>query len=253
MNFEETNSSLKFAQRAKKIKNKPLVNEVLDDKALIKKYESEIEELKRKLEVAQQAEKQLEELQHIKSEKIKVEQDKEKIEQELEKHRRKVLSLQEKIRQLTKMILVSSSVDEKANPRIVDARSRRRSFSISASNGQAPSLNGVHSNEFSLVRSADFSKNALADYAQKNSFSNKNAQGVDQKEILKNKNEQVEVLTRTVAALDQEVATLKSELLKKDEELREAKERLQLLSDGNSDQVMVKLLEREKLLKLVWI
>ena len=48
--FLESLSSLKFAERAKKIRNKPLVNEDLDQKALIRKYEHELNKLRSELD-----------------------------------------------------------------------------------------------------------------------------------------------------------------------------------------------------------
>ncbi|KAL7982068.1 hypothetical protein Chor_001125 [Crotalus horridus] len=48
--LEETLSTLQFASTAKKMKNTPKVNEVLDDDALLKRYRKEIEDLKRQLE-----------------------------------------------------------------------------------------------------------------------------------------------------------------------------------------------------------
>lgn len=44
--FLESLSSLKFAHRAKSIKNKPSINEDLDQKALIRKYENELNRLR---------------------------------------------------------------------------------------------------------------------------------------------------------------------------------------------------------------
>lgn len=48
-NYEETLSTLRYASRAKAIKNKPKVNEDPKD-ALLKQYESEIQKLKAMLE-----------------------------------------------------------------------------------------------------------------------------------------------------------------------------------------------------------
>lgn len=39
-----------FASRAKKIKNKPIVNEVLSDEAMLRRYQKEIDQLKKQLE-----------------------------------------------------------------------------------------------------------------------------------------------------------------------------------------------------------
>ena len=48
-NYEETISTLRYAARAKAIKNKPKVNEDPKD-ALLKQYEDEIKQLKKMLE-----------------------------------------------------------------------------------------------------------------------------------------------------------------------------------------------------------
>jgi uncharacterized membrane protein YukC len=48
-NYEETLSTLRYASRAKAIKNKPVVNEDPKD-ALLKEYEEEIKKLKQMLE-----------------------------------------------------------------------------------------------------------------------------------------------------------------------------------------------------------
>lgn len=48
-NYEETISTLRYAARAKAIKNKPKVNEDPKD-ALLKQYEDEIKKLKQMLE-----------------------------------------------------------------------------------------------------------------------------------------------------------------------------------------------------------
>jgi hypothetical protein len=41
---------LQFASRAKSIQNKPVKNAIVTDKALLKKYETEVEDLKRQIE-----------------------------------------------------------------------------------------------------------------------------------------------------------------------------------------------------------
>ncbi|XP_073457878.1 centromere-associated protein E isoform X2 [Aquarana catesbeiana] len=50
VSFEETLSTLQFASAAKNVKNKPHVNEVLDDQALLKRYRKEIMDLKKQLD-----------------------------------------------------------------------------------------------------------------------------------------------------------------------------------------------------------
>ena len=48
--FEETLSTLKFAARARTIQNKPQVNEVVSDAALLRRYRNEINHLKQELD-----------------------------------------------------------------------------------------------------------------------------------------------------------------------------------------------------------
>lgn len=48
--FSESLSTLKFATRAKKIKNKARINEDLDQRALLRKYEQELRRLRAELE-----------------------------------------------------------------------------------------------------------------------------------------------------------------------------------------------------------
>jgi hypothetical protein len=47
--FGESISTLKFATRAKKIKNEARINEDVDQRALIRKYEMEVRKLKQEL------------------------------------------------------------------------------------------------------------------------------------------------------------------------------------------------------------
>jgi hypothetical protein len=48
--FGESLSTLKFATRAKKIKNEAKINEDVDQRALLRKYEIELKKLKSELE-----------------------------------------------------------------------------------------------------------------------------------------------------------------------------------------------------------
>ena len=48
--FGESLSTLKFATRAKKIKNEARINEDVDQRALLRKYEVELKKLKSELE-----------------------------------------------------------------------------------------------------------------------------------------------------------------------------------------------------------
>ena len=49
--FSESLSTLYFAQRAKKIKNRPVINEDVNNRALIRKYENELKNLRNELEL----------------------------------------------------------------------------------------------------------------------------------------------------------------------------------------------------------
>ena len=52
--FSESLSTLYFAQRAKKIKNRPIINEDVNNRALIRKYENELKNLRSELELKNQ-------------------------------------------------------------------------------------------------------------------------------------------------------------------------------------------------------
>ncbi|XP_063694995.1 centromere-associated protein E-like isoform X2 [Bolinopsis microptera] len=54
--IEESHSTLRFAKSAKMMKNKPIINEVMNDKAIISKYEKRIRKLERELEEKNQLE-----------------------------------------------------------------------------------------------------------------------------------------------------------------------------------------------------
>jgi centromeric protein E len=72
---EETRSTLKFASRAKLITTRPILNEVLDDTAMIKRLESELEKARRDIErlekreetTEQETKEAMEELEKLKS------------------------------------------------------------------------------------------------------------------------------------------------------------------------------------------
>ncbi|CAG8766571.1 33422_t:CDS:10, partial [Racocetra persica] len=75
INHEESQNTLKFASRIKKVVTKAHTNAVMDDKALLQKYRMEIEELKAKLERTNDAnykEKESELSQMLQQEKAKV-------------------------------------------------------------------------------------------------------------------------------------------------------------------------------------
>lgn len=72
--FAESQSTLKFATRAKKIKNEARINEDVDQRALLRKYEIELKKLKQEL---QQKENMMNpNVQQLEAEKRRAEEDK---------------------------------------------------------------------------------------------------------------------------------------------------------------------------------
>ncbi|NWZ64648.1 CENPE protein, partial [Acrocephalus arundinaceus] len=110
VSFDETLSTLQFANTAKGMKNTPKVNEVLDDDALLKRYRKEILDLK----------KQLEEV----SSKTQIHaMEKDQLAQLLEEKNSLQKVQEDKIRNLTEMLVTSASFGSKRN---VKAKRRRR-------------------------------------------------------------------------------------------------------------------------------
>ncbi|KAM8808262.1 centromere-associated protein E [Eudromia elegans] len=108
--FDETLSTLQFANTAKRMKNTPKVNEVLDDDALLKRYRKEILDLK----------KQLEEV----SSKTQIHaMEKDQLAQLLEEKNSLQKVQEDRIRNLTEMLVTSASFSSKQNAK---AKRRRR-------------------------------------------------------------------------------------------------------------------------------
>ncbi|NWV74730.1 CENPE protein, partial [Dasyornis broadbenti] len=110
VSFDETLSTLQFANTAKAMKNTPKVNEVLDDDALLKRYRKEILDLK----------KQLEEV----SSKTQIHaMEKDQLAQLLEEKNSLQKVQEDRIRNLTEMLVTSASFASKQNAK---AKRRRR-------------------------------------------------------------------------------------------------------------------------------
>uniref|UniRef100_A0A8C9UG71 Centromere-associated protein E n=1 Tax=Serinus canaria TaxID=9135 RepID=A0A8C9UG71_SERCA len=102
VSFDETLSTLQFANTAKGMKNTPKVNEVLDDDALLKRYRKEILDLK----------KQLEEV----SSKTQIHaMEKDQLAQLLEEKNSLQKVQEDRIRNLTEMLVTSASFASKEN------------------------------------------------------------------------------------------------------------------------------------------
>ncbi|KAI8377555.1 P-loop containing nucleoside triphosphate hydrolase protein [Radiomyces spectabilis] len=103
--LEESNNTLKFAARVKKIVISAKNDAVMDDKALIQKYRGEIVELKTKLETANDVlEREKKHTQSILS------AERQQHEQQLKQMQHVRAALKERIDHLTRLILTSSSV-----------------------------------------------------------------------------------------------------------------------------------------------
>uniref|UniRef100_A0A8C8E6R5 Centromere protein E n=1 Tax=Otus sunia TaxID=257818 RepID=A0A8C8E6R5_9STRI len=110
VSFDETLSTLQFANTAKRMKNTPKVNEVLDDDALLRRYRKEILDLK----------KQLEEV----SSKTQIHaMEKDQLAQLLEEKNTLQKVQEDRIRNLTEMLVTSASFSSKQNAK---AKRRRR-------------------------------------------------------------------------------------------------------------------------------
>ncbi|XP_078482465.1 uncharacterized protein LOC100184032 [Ciona intestinalis] len=94
---DETDSTLRFASSAKKVKNKPIVNEVLSDEALLYRQKREINQLKKKIMQMEQ-QSTLNEMRQQQSDLENMLKEKSRLQQEQE----------EKITMLKQILLVSS-------------------------------------------------------------------------------------------------------------------------------------------------
>jgi hypothetical protein len=83
--FCESISTLKFATRAKKIKNEAQINEDVDQKSLLRKYEMELKRLRAELISKQKNVVDKELLLSVEQQKKRLEEDKQKTEAELQK------------------------------------------------------------------------------------------------------------------------------------------------------------------------
>eukprot|EP01117_Protostelium_nocturnum_P003312 TRINITY_DN1427_c0_g2_i2.p1 TRINITY_DN1427_c0_g2~~TRINITY_DN1427_c0_g2_i2.p1 ORF type:complete len:1453 (-),score=353.29 TRINITY_DN1427_c0_g2_i2:22-4380(-) len=103
---EETHSTLKFASRAKTIKNDPRINEVVDSNTMLTRLKNELEELKKKMS----DQTSFEEVQLLQSQNQKITQDNDEMQRLLEEQQSFRRSQEEQIQRLKEMVLVSSSI-----------------------------------------------------------------------------------------------------------------------------------------------
>ena len=106
--FSESLSTLYFAQRAKKIKNRPIINEDVNNRALIRKYENELKNLRSELELKNQMLKNNGLVMQLQEEKEQALMDKNNALQELEIASRKYIIEREEKLKLEKKIQMMS-------------------------------------------------------------------------------------------------------------------------------------------------
>eukprot|EP01135_Chromosphaera_perkinsii_P012320 Nk52_evm12s2635 gene=Nk52_evmTU12s2635 len=105
---EESQSTLKFASRASKVRNKPQVNEIMSDQALLKKYRIELAELKKELKSVK-CKGETDNILQLENENQKVKEEKELILDRLKAKEKIEKEQQEKLNKLKELIIVSSS------------------------------------------------------------------------------------------------------------------------------------------------
>ena len=109
MCFSETLSSLKFANRAKNIKNNAKINEDVDQRALLRKYEAELKTLRRALEEKNKNVMDKEVVYKLEEDKRKAEEDKAAMIKVLETRSREYMKEKEEKRKLEEKIKLMSS------------------------------------------------------------------------------------------------------------------------------------------------
>jgi len=120
--FAESLSTLKFANRAKNIKNEARINEDLDQKALLRKYEKELKRLRKELDQRTKDLYERRELMQLQDEKERMEQERMSALVELDRQSRQVMvekaekrKLEEKIAGMQSQLLVGGSQPDQAS------------------------------------------------------------------------------------------------------------------------------------------
>lgn len=139
--FQESLSTLKFATRAKKIKNKAKINEDLDQKTLLRKYESELKKLRTQLK-EKNSKLDREDLAKLELEKNRAEEDKEAAITALEarsidlvKEKNERAKLEAKIDQLASQMLIGGHQIEDT-PQFIQALEEKQKLIREEYNGR---------------------------------------------------------------------------------------------------------------------
>ncbi|KAF2072113.1 hypothetical protein CYY_006558 [Polysphondylium violaceum] len=209
-NFEETHNTLKFASRAKQITNNAKINEIVDDKALLKQYRHEIAELKSKLNDALNVEKSL---QTVQSEKEKVVLNNEELSNKLLEAEKTRTMLESKIQHLTKLILVSSSIGN------MKTKSGFSSPSQSSANQVATSSSSLNLTPSSI--NSQLSSISISSPNDNGSSSN------------------------NISTMEKELMQLQSKITKMEFEMEEKNRKIEFLNNFNPDTGLEKIKELE--------
>ncbi len=107
--FSESISTLKFATRAKKVKNEAKINEDLDHRALLRKYELELKKLREELEERNRHVVDSEAVMRLEQQRRRAEEDKIVAVKELEVRSREMVMEKEEKKRLEEKIKVLNS------------------------------------------------------------------------------------------------------------------------------------------------
>ncbi|KAM3194444.1 hypothetical protein ACQJBY_070867 [Aegilops geniculata] len=132
-NSEETHNTLKFAHRSKHIEIQALQNKIIDEKSLIKKYQSEIRQLREELEQLKRGIFTATPLKDVTEDSIilwkqKLEDGNVKLQSRLEQEEEAKAALLGRIQRLTKLILVSTRTTQTTRSSQHPGTRRRHSF-----------------------------------------------------------------------------------------------------------------------------
>ncbi|KAE8770805.1 kinesin-related protein 4 [Hordeum vulgare] len=132
-NCEETHNTLKFAHRSKHIEIQALQNKIIDEKSLIKKYQSEIRRLREELEQLKRGMFTATPLKDVTEDntilwKQKLEDGNVKLQSRLEQEEEAKAALLGRIQRLTKLILVSTRETQTTRSSQHPGTRRRHSF-----------------------------------------------------------------------------------------------------------------------------
>ncbi|XP_077231157.1 kinesin-like protein KIN-7D, mitochondrial isoform X2 [Tasmannia lanceolata] len=153
-NMEETHNTLKFASRAKRVEIFASRNRIIDEKSLIKKYQSEISCLKQELEQLKKGMVAGVNHDEIITLRQKLEEGQVKMQSRLEEEEEAKAALMSRIQRLTKLILVSTKNTIPGCLNDAPSHQRRHSF------GKDDKLDALRENSPLLLESENMQNNS---------------------------------------------------------------------------------------------